>query len=245
MIPKLEEIQPSAVEKIVSCGKSIAEDEEYLSSLADKLLDSAYIDVDEYSSSAILGAPPPIARRAAARLLEDWGAKDITQEKILAFLDLCTKPSGKRMDLNGDAYVLRSFYTILKQSRQTERGFSYTIKPGQKVRHENWEISISITSELPPKSGNIAVYDPAQLFGHFTVRSRKDGDKIKLRGGGSKKLHDLFIEQKIPQSQRGAVPIVAKGDEIIFVPPYRKSPRYQADPGTKSFLVIEYKEVLP
>ena len=245
VIPRLEDIQPSAVEKIVSCAKSIAEDDEYLSSLAEKLLDSAMVEQGEYSSSAILGAPPPIARRAAARLLEDWGAKDISQEKILAFLDLCTKPSGKRMDLNGDAYVLRSFYTIIKQSRTTERGFSYTLKPGQKVRHENWEISINIVDKLPPKSNRIAVYDPSQLFGHFTVRSRKDGDKIKLRHGGSKKLHDLFIEQKIPQSQRSAIPIVAKGDEIIFVPPYRKSPRYQPEPGTKSFLVIEYKEVLP
>ena len=246
VIPRLEEIQPSAVEKIVSCGRSIAEDEEYLSSLADKLLTSAYVDEDEYSSSAILAAPPPIARRAAARLLEDWGARDITQDKIMAFLDLCTKPSGKRMDLNGDAYALRSFYTVVKQSRRKEKGFSYTIKPGQKVRHDNWEVSITITDEPPRvRDGSVAVFDPNQLFGRFTVRSREDGDKIKLRGGGSKKLKELFIEQKIPQSMRSAVPVVVKGDEVLFVPPYRKSPRYEPSPDAKSFLVIEYKEVLP
>ncbi len=244
VIPRLEEIQPSAVEKIVSCGRSIAEDEEYLSSLAAKLLSSAYVDVDEYSTSAILGAPTPIARRAAAKLLEDWGAKDITQEKILAFLELCAKPSGKRMDLNGDAYVLRSFYTVLRQSHTTERGFSYSLKMGQTLCHDNWELSIGLSDKYPVRTdGRVAVFDPNQLFGTFTVRSRRDGDKIKLRSGGSKKLQDLFTEQKIPLSQRSRVPVVTKGEEIIFVPPYRKSPRYQADPGAKSFLVIKYREI--
>lgn len=242
VIPRLEEIQPSAVEKIVSCAKSIAEDEEYLSSLAEKLLSSALIDQDEYSTSAILGAPPPIARRAAAKLLEDWGARDISQEKIMAFLDFCTKPSGKRMDLNGDAYVLRSYYTVIKQSRQAERGFSYTLRPGQKITHDNWEISVSITDQRPREGRGIAVFDPEELFGTFTVRSRQDGDKIKLKGGGSKKLQDMFIDLKIPQYLRSNIPVIAKGEEIIFVPPYRKTPRYEADTEAKNYLVIEYRE---
>lgn len=244
VIPRLEEIQPSAVEKIVSCGRSIAEDEEYLSSLAEKLLSSALVAEDEYSTSAILGAPSPIARRAAAKLLEDWGAKDITQEKIMAFLDLCSKPSGKRMDLNGDAYVLRSFYTVLKQSRQAERGFSYTLKPGQTLRHEDWELSIRLSDKRPPVDGGaVAVFDANELFGTFTVRSRQDGDRIRLRGGGSKKLQDMFVDRKIPISMRSRVPVVLKGDEVIFVPPYRKTPRYQPDPEAKSFLIIEYREI--
>ncbi len=244
VIPRLEEIQPAAVEKIVSCGHSIAEDEEYLSSLAEKLLSSAFVDEDEYSTSAILGAPPPIARRAAAKLLENWGAKDITQEKIMSFLDLCSKPSGKRMDLSGGAYVLRSFYTVLRQTRQTERGFSYTLKPGQTLRHEDWELSIRLSDQRPPRGANcVAVFDPNQLFGSFTVRSRQDGDRIKLRGGGSKKLQDLFVDQKIPLSMRSRVPVILKGEEVIFVPPYRRTPRYQPDPEAKSFLIIEYKEI--
>ncbi len=245
VIPRLEEVQPCAVEKIVSCARTLSEDDEYLSSLAQKLLSSAYVDKDEYSTSAILGAPPPIAKRAAARLLEDWGARDIDREKINSFLEFCSKPSGKRMDINGDVYVLRSFYTVVKQSRQSERSFSYTLRPGQKLRHENWEVSIEITDSAPEMGDPYAaVFDAAQLFGIFTVRSRADGDKIKLKDGGSKKLKDLFIENKIPMNRRGAVPVITKGDEIIFVPPLRKSPRYRVNQMTKNFLVIKYKEVL-
>lgn len=244
VLPRLEEINPGAVEKIVSCGKCISDDEEYLGELANKLISSALVDKDEYSTSSILGAPAPIARRAAAILLEKWGAKDIDRDKINTFIDFCSKPSGKQMDINGDVYVLRSFYTILKQSREQERGFSYMLRPGQRVNHENWEISISITDTPPPPSCATAVFDAAQLFGIFTIRSRRDGDKIKLKGmEGSKKLKELFIEMKVPQNLRRRIPVVAKGDEIIFVPPLRKSPRYAPDENTKSFLVIQYKEL--
>lgn len=244
VIPKLNEIVPCAVEKIVGCGKTLAEDEQYLSSLAQKLLASAYVDKDEYSTSAILGAPLPIAKRAAAELLEEWGAKDVGQDKILAFIELCKKPSGKRMDINSEVYVLRSFYTVMKQSRQSEQSFSYVLRPGQKIRHYNWEISVNILDKRPEKEDNsIAVFDAQQLFGSLTVRSRIDGDKIKIKGGGSKKLKDLFMEHKIPQNLRSNVPVVTKGDEIVFVAPFRKSPRYEAGAEAKKFLVIEYREV--
>ncbi len=241
IIPRLEEINKGAVEKIVGCARSLSEDESYLSELADKLLSSALVDKDEYSTSAILAAPAPIAKRAAARLLEDWGAKDIDREKINSLLEFCSKPSGKRMDINADVYVLRSFYTILRQSRESERGFSYMLRPGQRVKHEEWEINLYLTDSPPKSSKTTAVFDAAQLFGIFNVRSRRDGDKIKLRGtDGSKKLKDLFIEMKIPQNRRSCIPIVAKGDEIIFVPPLRKTPRYAPNADTTSFLVIEY-----
>lgn len=243
VVPRLEEINPSAVEKIVDCAKSLSEDEEYLRSLAEKLLSSALVDKDEYSTSAILGAPAPIAKRAAALLLEDWGARDIDQQKINALLDLCTKPSGKQMDINGDVYALRSFYTIMKESRQQERGFLMTLRPGQRVSQPGWEIYIYVTDTPPPQSASVAIFDAAQLFGLFTVRSRRDGDKIRLKGdAGSKKLKDLFIEMKIPQSRRASVPVVSRGDEIVFVPPLRKSPRYAPGESTRSFLVIQYSE---
>ncbi len=244
IIPLLKEINPDAVEKIVGCAKSLSEDEEYLRGLAEGLLASARLDDgEEYSTSAIMAAPLPIAKRAAAILLENWGARDIDQQKINAFLDLCGKPSGKRMDVNSDVYALRSFYTVVRRSREEEREFSFSIRPGQKVKHLDWEVDISITDTPPPPEPDVAVFDAAQLFGIFTVRSRRDGDKIRLKEQGSKKIKDLFIENRIPQDRRGRVPIIAKGDEIVFVPPLRRSPRYAPNENTRNFLVIKYTVV--
>lgn len=242
VLASFEKVQPGAVEKIVSCAKSLSEDEDYLSDLADKLIASARVEEDEYSTSALIAAPAPISKRAAAKLLEEWGAKDIDREKINSFLELCKKGSGKRMDINADSYILRSFYTVLRQCRENERKFSYSVKAGQKISHENWSVSFELTNTPPKENPKTAVFDAGQLFGTFTVRSRSDGDKIKLKGGGSKKLKELFIDMKIPQNRRSRIPVILKGDEVIFVPPLRKTPRYAPNENTKTYLVIKYSE---
>ncbi|MDZ7834114.1 MAG: tRNA lysidine(34) synthetase TilS [Alkalibacterium sp.] len=58
------------------------------------------------------------------------------------------------------------------------------------------------------------------------VRHRKPGDKMKVKGlGGSKKLKDMFIDQKVPQKKRDEAWIIADSSgEIIWVPGYKESP---------------------
>ena len=52
------------------------------------------------------------------------------------------------------------------------------------------------------------------------IRTRKDGDRIQLKGmTGSKKIKSLFIDQKIPKFEREEWPIVTdKNGNILWVP---------------------------
>ena len=47
------------------------------------------------------------------------------------------------------------------------------------------------------------------------VRGWRPGDRI---AGRSKKIQDLFVDAKIPRSEREAWPLVVRGDEVIAVP---------------------------
>lgn len=54
------------------------------------------------------------------------------------------------------------------------------------------------------------------------VRSRRPGDRIAPTGlSGSKKLQDLFVDEKVPESARDHVPIVLCGDEVAWIPGHR------------------------
>ena len=51
----------------------------------------------------------------------------------------------------------------------------------------------------------------------LTIRNYKPEDKVKLKEG-SKKVSRLFIDKKIPLSERKTIPIIEnKNHEIIFV----------------------------
>ena len=61
-------------------------------------------------------------------------------------------------------------------------------------------------------------------WGGWRIRARAEG--LKVRGwragdrlaGRSKKIQDVFVDAKIPRSEREAWPLVVRGDEVIAVP---------------------------
>ncbi|WP_225435394.1 tRNA lysidine(34) synthetase TilS [Bacillus aerolatus] len=73
------------------------------------------------------------------------------------------------------------------------------------------------------------------------VRTRKRGDKIQPKGmNGSKKLKDLFIDEKIVLSKRDQWPIITDGEgELLWVPGMKKSRHEQAG-STGSHLTLIY-----
>jgi tRNA(Ile)-lysidine synthase len=59
------------------------------------------------------------------------------------------------------------------------------------------------------------------------VRSRQPGDRIAPTGfDGSKKLHDVFVDAKVPEADRDAIPVFVCRDEVVWVPGYRIARAY-------------------
>ena len=56
----------------------------------------------------------------------------------------------------------------------------------------------------------------------LVIRTRRDGDKIKLKPG-YKKINDLFIDKKIPQGERDNILLALDNDEVLMAFGLRKS----------------------
>ena len=53
----------------------------------------------------------------------------------------------------------------------------------------------------------------------LNLRNRAPGDYLFLgSNGGRKKLSRFFIDRKVPRSERGKIPVLAKGSEILWIP---------------------------
>ena len=66
----------------------------------------------------------------------------------------------------------------------------------------------------------------------FTVRSWRDGDRMRPVGlGGTKSLQDLFTDRKVPRALRRALPVVCAGDEVVWVAGVALDERWAADDG--------------
>jgi tRNA(Ile)-lysidine synthase len=72
-------------------------------------------------------------------------------------------------------------------------------------------------------------------WGEWTIEATRPG--LKVRGwrsgdrlaGRSKKIQDVFVDAKIPRSEREAWPLVVRGDEVIAVPGIVDHPEVKAE----------------
>ncbi len=73
----------------------------------------------------------------------------------------------------------------------------------------------------------------------LSVRRRKSGDRISVKGG-SKKLKDLLIEEKIPVEERDRMYFVASESEIVWIPDTgRIGERFKVTENTEKILEME------
>jgi tRNA(Ile)-lysidine synthase len=56
---------------------------------------------------------------------------------------------------------------------------------------------------------------------------------------GHKKVKDLFIDEKIPLSIRANLPLLVRGDEILWIPGYGRSNVARVTPATRSVIRIK------
>jgi tRNA(Ile)-lysidine synthase len=71
------------------------------------------------------------------------------------------------------------------------------------------------------------------------LRAKAHGDRICLPGmDGSKKLQDLFVDEKIPREKRPLMPVVATENDVLWIPGVRRSRLYSPTTDTRRFLIL-------
>jgi tRNA(Ile)-lysidine synthase len=66
--------------------------------------------------------------------------------------------------------------------------------------------------------------DGPVTWGPWTIEARRPGLRVRAWRAGDrlaerdKKVHDLFVDAKVPRSERDAWPLVVRGDEVVAVP---------------------------
>ena len=243
VMPYLEEISAGSQKKIVSAAKLIKEDNDFIKHHTDELVRKCffenYILVDELKDIHIA-----LKRRIVSVVLEKWGVKEITVDKIDSFIDFLSKDSGKTFDINAAFVAQKSYDKVLLLERTKEKNPPQVLENNKECIGEKWTIKAYISQfPIKEKSNNIAVFDAEKLSFPLTVRYRKEGDRIKQRGmSGSKKINDIFTDEKIEKHLRDTIPIIEKDNEILFICGLRKTSHYCIDVNTKEYLIVEYEK---
>ncbi|TYQ15002.1 UNVERIFIED_CONTAM: tRNA(Ile)-lysidine synthase [Acetivibrio alkalicellulosi] len=89
-------------------------------------------------------------------------------------------------------------------------------------------------------SSSLQYFDYESLIEGINIRKRDNGDKFKpLNSNGTKKLKEYFIDNKIPQEIRDTIPLISKGNEIVWIIGYRINDKYKVTENTKKVLKLQ------
>lgn len=108
------------------------------------------------------------------------------------------------------------------------------------------EASLEEAGEHIDKYKNLKYNSLVQFFDYgcfkqgINIRNRREGDIFKPYGSnGTKKLKEYFIDSRIPREDRGKMPLVASGRDIVWVMGRKISDKFKVTENTKNVLKLE------
>lgn len=238
LIPRLEaRFDEGVVERIGQTSELIAQDDDYLQSLAEEAFGKAA--VREASGIALdrelLGSleSPILSRVIFLALEEQFGSrKDVTRHQIQQAMELIKRGrSGSQFQFSKDRGFLIGSQAIYFGVGEMAESFSIPLNiPGETrvpsgVVLAEWgkvgeESTDSFTIEID--------YDKIQ--GRLFWRTKQSGDWFFLpMQQGRKKLKRFWIDEKIPQYQRISWPLLADEDRVLWIAGRRKCVEHPAE----------------
>lgn len=200
VMPLLELENPRLPEDLSAMALSLREDEQELSSLAQPVT-----DVEELRQMSNARR-----NRCLMAFLHSCNVPEPEREHIalLESLVFSHRPSA-RADFPGGVTVTRNYGKLEVLVRAQEILPTELKCPGITQLPQ---LGLRIICQETAGSG----VDTVQPVGKIVVRSRQQGDSMRLPGG-TKSLKKLFIDRKIPASRRSQIPVIADEKGVLGV----------------------------
>lgn len=180
-------------------------------------------------------------------------AKDIEAVHLKLVQELFDKQVGRRLDLPYNICAKCTYEGVWLQRVENEGDTLETVvlepELGKIKQFSFGQMQISYTlskkedanDKEEEKSGTKA-FDYDIMSESLVVRTRESGDVIFLGKGGTQKIKAFFVNQKIPQTRREQIPLLAMGNQILWVYDYRTDSRYRVTENTKTILKIRMEK---
>jgi tRNA(Ile)-lysidine synthase len=162
-------------------------------------------------------------------------------ERARRVADLARRGSGRQMDL-GRGWVAAAAFDRLVVSRSgaAERGAVRAVVEAEQERGAAMFGSFRVEwrPQRAPRRLERRAWTTWVGGGGWQVRRPRAGDRLRPLGGvGRRGVRRLLMEARVPKGERGAYPVLARGETILWVPGICRSGAEVPPPGTRAVRV--------
>jgi tRNA(Ile)-lysidine synthase len=241
VMPVLHDLSPAAERTIARTARLLREEAEVLEAAAVEALGGPGVAA---VSAAELGAQPRALRRLALRRLAaeaSPGGAALSDEQAERVLDMAERrPGTASLDVGAGLRAVVEYGMVRFSSAARPVAPEPVLLPVPgRVAFGEWEVEARREPGPPAGHAHDVLLDAEALGSAVTVRSWRDGDRLRPAGaGGTKSLQDLFTDVKIPRELRATLPVVEADGEIAWVAGLAVGERFRAVRGAERVVAI-------
>lgn len=208
VIPYIKEnINPSVVESINANISGYNDDADYLNQMAAKAFDEHVSEEDgiyRIKAQELSKEHIAIQKRVIINVFGKLGEDEdgLSSDNVNTIIGLIGKESGKMFSLRDKCFVV-SGDDLIAFNKQTSSRYDYSF---EKV----------VEKEIV--NNGYVCYIPVSDANNIQIRTRKNGDIVRIDECTHKKLNDLFREKNVPKELRDSIEVICVNDEIVMVP---------------------------
>ena len=253
LIPQLKLYNLNIKEIILQTILLLTQDSEYLDIKAEEALQGVRVPAGEGEVRLSIEKLHDIESALWGRLLRKaieevkGNLLEITYTHICDILDKLETSERWELHLPGGIFVFggREDLCFSREKPQVARPLEYSYSfslPGEvEIKELGKKVRADFSEEKKESNDpNVAFVDYAVLGKNLVVRNKRDGDRFQPLGmKGTKKLQDLFVDEKVPPQERGSVPVVESGGRIVWVAGMRIDEAARVSKSTRKIIKLQ------
>ncbi|ABK99855.1 tRNA lysidine(34) synthetase TilS [Pelobacter propionicus] len=254
LLPLLEQYNPAIRERLVGTAALLADEDDLLEGMAEDLAARAcHFGSDSVSCSLtrLEGEPQALKRRLVRRILAHLtgNGEHVTRRHIQAMEDLMDSPRpNATLNLFRGIRAVREYGTLRLSRGLPPEDLPHEARelpgPGRYILSDGSLLTLAPATAPPDPASlpaTVALFDLEKAPFPWRVRTFTPGDRIApFAMAGSKKVKELFMERRVPRDQRGRIPLIFCGDDLIWVCGLRTSRLAQLDAGSRNIIMAVY-----
>lgn len=256
VIPVLKDINPAFEQSVLRLSSIVEQHLDTVTALSQALLEQAKVK-NGYSCKVLSTVDSIILKQAIIIILQNLGCKSYEEKHITLICDIVVIGTGA-VKLPNDYTattsqgILRVYKNISNQnSESNNENLLESFKEKNIFVINDKKIEVEIISKR--KFDEIAnvhkllvknALDYDIISSDTLIRTRLPKDVFKQQGRGvTKSLKKLFIEAKIPSEMRNSLPVIANGNNVLWVCEFGVSQQATVTDKTKNVVVINCSSI--
>lgn len=243
ILPRLKEENKNVHLKFLEFSKTLSETDDYFKNLIDKIIPNIYKE-NKLNVELFLKEEPLIQKKIISYILEKTYQNRINLindnhvNNVLSTIKN-NKPNQK-LNLPDNKIFIKSYNNAWIEENKTIETYDYILK--DKLELPNNHV-IEIISDTTDHSNFVTKINSKDVKLPLHIRTKKDGDKLILKGlNKTKKLKDIFIDEKISRPDRNTWPILTDdNDEIIWLPGLKKT-KFDREKDQNYDIIVRYQK---